>query len=703
MHPRYWRRLLGALAWAVSLAPALSSAASQPFGSGLSRPDVTWNPVSQRYLVLTIQFPSSGNATVFGQLLDASGAELAVSHEVIADADADIDFAVAATHPDGGFVVAYNASGTEDTIRVTRLDATGKRGATVTALRVAGEIVAWPAIAHSATSGRYAIAGMVTSRFPPTLSASLLREDLSPFKAGITLPVVGAVASYSPLEALDIAWEADRDAFAVSYLDEDPFANVAIAVTRLFADSSTASPFLVVDPGNNDAPGLAYDPARKRFVVGYSCNPIDDPEVCVQGFDFDGNVFPDSPAKPVTVVSEFGDDNMQGIRRTDIVYDAFNDRFRLATVADRGNGAQVFTQTITPDTLAPLEPLPGRLLTTVWTKIDDVAFAVNPACDGAVYTAGFDNGQGALTAETLARVTQPCPPPAPQPPATTAPVATTPAIQVDAVWPGNSTSLLNLGTATIGDTVTGVIRLKSTGSATLNIGMIASNDTIAAPFSLQTDDCSSKAMAPGENCTLTIAFSPAVTGVATDTFDIPSDATATPLVLWNLRGTAVAPANQPPTAPELRLPLHQATVAGPDIELLWTSEGDPDGDEVVFDLYWCPVSDFSGCEPVRITAPLEPETAKNRFPLLPVGGALVFAGLAIPLRRRPAWLCALLIVTGGCSELKKAFELGLGNNQKLYGYTLTDIDQGTTLYWKVDAMDPSGERATSEVWSFTVR
>jgi hypothetical protein len=70
------------------------------------------------------------------------------------------------------------------------------------------------------------------------------------------------------------------------------------------------------------------------------------------------------------------------------------------------------------------------------------------------------------------------------------------------------------------------ITVGNTGTANLVIGTIAGADPLAGPFSIQNDTCSGKSIAPSATCTLTVHFAPTANGLASDTFDIPSNLAA---------------------------------------------------------------------------------------------------------------------------------------------------------------------------------
>ena len=75
------------------------------------------------------------------------------------------------------------------------------------------------------------------------------------------------------------------------------------------------------------------------------------------------------------------------------------------------------------------------------------------------------------------------------------------------------------------------------GTTSLTIGTVAGVDPLAAPFSILSDNCSNSTVVAGGNCSIQLLFIPTVTGLLTDTFDIPSNDPATPSYNVSVSGT----------------------------------------------------------------------------------------------------------------------------------------------------------------------
>ncbi len=69
------------------------------------------------------------------------------------------------------------------------------------------------------------------------------------------------------------------------------------------------------------------------------------------------------------------------------------------------------------------------------------------------------------------------------------------------------------------------VTVNNDGNADLVIGNIAQNDTLATPFSIQSDNCSGETKIPADSCSFIVRCLPTATGSFSDSFDIPSNDT----------------------------------------------------------------------------------------------------------------------------------------------------------------------------------
>lgn len=106
-------------------------------------------------------------------------------------------------------------------------------------------------------------------------------------------------------------------------------------------------------------------------------------------------------------------------------------------------------------------------------------------------------------------------------------------------------STLAFGSVTVGSTADLNLTITNVGGANLVLGPLASIDALAAPFSLtaENDGCSNQALAPAGSCTATVRFAPSATGTFSDSFDVPSSDSGTPVPTVSVNGTGGASGN----------------------------------------------------------------------------------------------------------------------------------------------------------------
>ena len=113
----------------------------------------------------------------------------------------------------------------------------------------------------------------------------------------------------------------------------------------------------------------------------------------------------------------------------------------------------------------------------------------------------------------------------------------TPKIAVADSIGSQSDLLLAFGTVTIGYSTTGIVAIGNSGTADLVIGNIGSKDALGLPFSITSDKCTGRTLAPGASCELTVGFAPGGALLSSDSFDIPSNDPKTPSITVNISGT----------------------------------------------------------------------------------------------------------------------------------------------------------------------
>ncbi len=166
--------------------------------------------------------------------------------------------------------------------------------------------------------------------------------------------------------------------------------------------------------------------------------------------------------------------------------------------------------------------------------------------------------------------------------------------------------------------------------------------------------------------------------------------------------------NALPTAPVLLSPPDGELGLATPIMFTWEPSTDPDGDTVIYDLYICTNSAFSGstCNtPVNTEAITALSASGVRY--AGTGMGVLLAGIVMaagPSRRRKAamvlsaaLMAALLLVScgggGGGGSPKSSTDVT---------HTVTNLDPDTIYHWKVAASDGQGS-AESTPWSFGTR
>ncbi len=81
-------------------------------------------------------------------------------------------------------------------------------------------------------------------------------------------------------------------------------------------------------------------------------------------------------------------------------------------------------------------------------------------------------------------------------------------------------SSMNFGSIALGANPIKTITVSNSGTS-MDIGVVANSNALAAPYSISEDNCSGKTLANGERCTIDIMYSPTSEGNHNDSFNIP--------------------------------------------------------------------------------------------------------------------------------------------------------------------------------------
>jgi ASPM-SPD-2-Hydin domain-containing protein/HYDIN/CFA65/VesB family protein len=288
----------------------------------------------------------------------------------------------------------------------------------------------------------------------------------------------------------------------------------------------------------------------------------------------------------------------------------------------------------------------------------------------------------------------------------------------DSIAPNNDNSI-PFGSVLVGGSADATITVTNNGTANLVVGQIASVDPLVSPFSILSDTCSGKTIAPAAACTLTVHFAPTASAAASDSLDIPS--TGLPTVTVNVTGTGststattgtTGTGNNPPSNPVLVSPANTLTGVPTTMTFTWKKSADPDGDVVKYHFMYSTDPAFATSQTVDVAAAAK--AAGLLFAGLgSMGGGFLLFGFVAgndSRRSRKSMLAAVALILLG--TLFTACGGGGGSSStptettppdQVVSTTVTGLAAKTTYYWKVVADDGKGGLASSEVFSFTTQ
>lgn len=165
--------------------------------------------------------------------------------------------------------------------------------------------------------------------------------------------------------------------------------------------------------------------------------------------------------------------------------------------------------------------------------------------------------------------------------------------------------------------------------------------------------------------------------------------------------------NRHPTLPILAYPANNETGLATTVDFVWERSADPDADPVAHSLSYCADSNFTNCYPVEVAMHSGGVLFSGPVAILVFG--TTFIG-GISRRKLPApFLATILLLLSSplisCSESSNVStnsESGEAPTSEIT-YSVSNLEPGTTYYWKVSAEDANGEKTQSVVWSFTTQ
>jgi hypothetical protein len=229
-----------------------------------------------------------------------------------------------------------------------------------------------------------------------------------------------------------------------------------------------------------------------------------------------------------------------------------------------------------------------------------------------------------------------------------------------------------------GETFEQRLLLTNSGGGLLSITSVTAGPS---PFVLAADGCSGQSLSGGEQCAVTVRFSPLSSGAFAGLLHITSDATGSPIVGIPLRGAA----SLPPAPAVLLAPDDQAAQLGSHVTFRWRtaqgSEGRITNERLLLD------------QSLDFQYQLQIHDGPAIVHLARAGLLLLLLPFTV-VRRWPMRLVALLafVLLLACGND------GAEADRRL---TVTGLEPATTYYWKIVSEDHFGASVESPVWQFT--
>ena len=282
--------------------------------------------------------------------------------------------------------------------------------------------------------------------------------------------------------------------------------------------------------------------------------------------------------------------------------------------------------------------------------------------------------------------------------------------------------LVPFGDVREGRSADNTVTVTNTASGQLVIGSIGSANPLAGPYSIVTDNCSGKTLASGENCAITVRFSPPQGGCTTpatgnggivnrcpssDSFDIPSNDPDEQAVTVQISGAAVVGhGNNPPSKPKPKYPANLQQGLDTSIQMQWLPSTDPDGDTVTYELRVSTDPAFSST--AATTAGATPAGKAAGMLYASTGLGFIFFGFAFigtARGRKGILLIAALVIIVGTTLVSCSASSSNGPQPSDVAISrqVSGLQNSTTYYWKIIASDGNGGVTESDVSTFSTK
>jgi hypothetical protein len=254
---------------------------------------------------------------------------------------------------------------------------------------------------------------------------------------------------------------------------------------------------------------------------------------------------------------------------------------------------------------------------------------------------------------------------------------------------GNA-STVNVGNTPVNGKATKTITITNSGNGSTYFYNV---DISGAPFTIVSENCSGKSIAPGKSCDIVVAFDPKAKGAFTGTLKLWSNSGSYRPLTISLSGVGSGDA---PSAAGLVTPADGESVTGTTVTFTWNLGADNGSGALTHKVFVCESKDFTGCETPSGISRTESDT--------PMGVTILIAGLLAPFgwrnrRKMVVWAIGALLAGGLTISA-----CGGGSASKVEGsnkQTVSGLKASTTYYWKVTEVTADGSSADSSVRSFT--
>ncbi len=267
----------------------------------------------------------------------------------------------------------------------------------------------------------------------------------------------------------------------------------------------------------------------------------------------------------------------------------------------------------------------------------------------------------------------------------------------------------------------------NTNDGKLIIDQVNIDNTV---FEIKEDNCSNKDLKQGNSCLISLIFKPTTEGKFEGILYVPSNGYhedlpdnpgtyyTSPLEI-KIQASAVKASetkpditdpdysvNNSPSEFDLISPTDDSTVESEAVNFRWQKSIDPNGEPIDYYLFYCENEEMEECVIEKIGHDdLELIGAKNI-------NYLFLAGTLVPfffVKKKKGLLIVMILFSTffvSCDDGKSFLNNFIPNisaTDTEISFTASNLKSNTTYFWKVIAINESGDKTESTSWSFTVK